>query len=150
MSEDTGRATGVGTSIGLGAGAVAGAGVALSGALAGTKFGAALGSAAGPIGTAIGAVAGTIIGAAVGVAIGSATEASETERETAAMDKLVAAYEIEGESVFETGRLEELLGEENAELAAALRENEQETRELVRQMATANELEKVANTQRAQ
>ena len=150
LSEDTGRAAGNGTAIGLGAGAAIGAGVALSGALAGTKFGAALGSFAGPIGTAIGAAAGAVIGVTVGAVVGAAIEESETERETAAMDKLVAAYEIEGESVFETGRLEELLGEENADLADALRKNEQETRELVRKMAAANELEKIANTQRAQ
>lgn len=149
-SEDTGRSAGTGTAIGLGAGAAVGAGVALSGALMGTKFGAALGSFAGPIGTAIGAVAGAAIGVAVGAAVGAAIQNSETERETAAMDKLAAAYVIEGESVFADGRLEQILGDENKDLAAALRANEQETRKLVRETATANSLAAEANRKAVQ
>ena len=144
-SEDTGRSIGTGTAIGLGTGAAVGTGVALSGTLAGTKFGAALGSFAGPIGTAIGAVAGAAIGVAVSAAVGAAIQNSETERETTAMDKLVAAYAIEGESVFADGRLEQILGDENKDLAEALRANEQETRKLVRETATANSLIAEAN-----
>ena len=144
-SEDTGRSAGTGTAIGLGVGAAAGAGVALSGALAGTKFGAALGSFAGPIGTAIGSVAGAAIGVAVGAAVGAAIQNSETERETAAMDKLVAAYKLEGEGIFKTGRLEEILGAGNEDLAEALRANEQETRKLINEMATSNSLMAEAN-----
>ena len=149
-SEDTGRSAGTGTAIGLGTGAAVGAGVALSGALAGTKFGAALGSFAGPVGTAIGAVAGAAIGVAVGAAVGAAIKNSETERETAAMDKLAAAYAIEGESVFADGRLEQILGDENKDLAEALRANEQETRKLVRETATANSLAAEANRKAVQ
>ena len=65
---------------------------------------------------------------------------SETERETKALEKLAAAYSIEGEGVFAEGRLEKILGAGNADLAKALRANEKQTRELVSQMSTANKL----------
>lgn len=142
--EDVGLGAGTGTSVGLAAG------TAIGGTIAGIKAGTLIGTWAGPIGMAIGAVVGAALGAGIGAIVGAITENSETERETAAIDKLVAAYETEGESVFKDGRLEELLGEENADLAKELRKNEEETRKLVREMAEANELEKVANTQRAQ
>ena len=137
--EDVLFGTGTGTSVGLAAG------TAIGGTIAGIKAGTLIGSWAGPIGMAVGAAVGAALGASVGAIVGAITENSETERETAAMDKLVAAYKLEGEGIFKTGRLEEILGAGNEDLAEALRANEQETRKLINEMATSNSLMAEAN-----
>ena len=131
IDEDVRRygGTGFGTGglVGLGAG------------LVGAKLGAGMGMWAGPLGAAIGAAAGLALGAVVGGIV----DESETKQETEAMEKLAAAYRIEGEGIFADGRLEAILDDEK--LSEALRANEQETRKLVAEMAEANRLAEEAN-----
>lgn len=135
LSEDTGRSTGWGAGVGASAGVV--------GAIAGAKLGALTGMWAGPIGAAIVGAIGLAVGAGVGAIVGAINQNSETEREAEAMEKLAAAYRIEGEGIFADGRLEAILDDE--QLSKALRANEQETRKLVAEMAEANRLANEAN-----
>lgn len=122
---------------------VGGAGAA-GGIIGGILAGAAAGSVAPGIGTLIGAAVGLAVGAVGAIATNVAMEAAEdkyqNQLDSEAMDKVVEAYQISGESIFKSSEtLAAALGKDVSALSSlelALLDNKDETIALVESMAS--------------
>ena len=125
-------------------GSAGAAGGIIGGILAATASSAAAGSVAPGIGTLIGAAVGIAVGAVGAIATNVAMEAAEdkyqNQLDSEAMDKVVEAYQISGESIFKSSEtLAAALGKDVSALSSlelALLDNKDETIALIESMAS--------------